>query len=163
MQILSVILDNDKTIDSSFFARIGDTFIVSENGNAHMNFGKYKHSSTSGTGIYSGDSGYLQPGVYQNNTELERMKRFVRPWVVKQRRIQTGVDENGKPTYDTEDFINENGDKVYIRDPDPSELQEKEMIKETLDKYGNLTGQRIYEKPVIMSDIDILTALFMRI
>ena len=76
VQILSVSLDNDKTINSSFSSRIGDTFIVSENGNAHMNFGKYKPSSQSGTGVYSGDSGYLRPGVYETNTEVEPMKRF---------------------------------------------------------------------------------------
>ena len=29
-------------IDSSFSAKIGDTFIVSESGKAHMNFGAYK-------------------------------------------------------------------------------------------------------------------------
>ena len=44
-------LDNDKTINSSFSSRICDTFIVSENGNAHMNFGNYKPSSRSGTGV----------------------------------------------------------------------------------------------------------------
>ena len=34
VQILSVTLDNDKSINSSFSSRIGDTFIVSDNGNA---------------------------------------------------------------------------------------------------------------------------------
>ena len=74
VQILSVTLDNDKTINSSFSSRIGDAFIVSDNGNAHMNFGKYKPSSRDGSGVYSGDSGYLQPGVYETNTEVDRKK-----------------------------------------------------------------------------------------
>ena len=38
VQILNVNLDNDATIDSSFSAKIGDAFIVSESGKAHMNF-----------------------------------------------------------------------------------------------------------------------------
>ena len=56
VQILSVNLANDKSIDSSFSARIGDNFIVSENGNAHLNFGQNKPGSSAGTGIYSGQS-----------------------------------------------------------------------------------------------------------
>ena len=56
VQILSVNLTNDKSIDSSFSARIGDKFIVSENGNAHLNFGQNKPGSSVGTGIYSGQS-----------------------------------------------------------------------------------------------------------
>ena len=54
MQILSVTLDNDKSINSSFSSRLGDTFIVSDNGNAYMNFGKNKPSDSGGTGVYSG-------------------------------------------------------------------------------------------------------------
>ena len=42
VQILNVDLTNDRTIDSSFSARIGNSFIVSENGQAYMNFGKLK-------------------------------------------------------------------------------------------------------------------------
>ena len=125
VQILTVSLENDKTINSSFSSRIGNTFIVSDNGNAHLNFGEYKPSSTSGVGVYSGDAGYLQPGVYETNTEVQRVKRFVGPWVVRQ-------------TPDGEDYINENGEKEYYRDPYAG-LEEKEMIDED--------GKRMYEKP----------------
>ena len=145
VQILSVTLDNDKTINSSFSSRIGDTFIVSDNGNAYMNFGKYKPSSTDGTGVYSGDSGYLRAGVYETNTELVPMKRFVRPWVPRQRLVEV-KDEDGNITYDTVDYINEQGEREYVRDPNP-ELTEKEMIEEYVDEDGNLLGRRIYEKP----------------
>ena len=138
VQILSVTLDNDKTVNSSFSARIGDQFIVSENGNAYVNFGKYKPSSASGTGVYSGNSGYLQPGVYETNTETETMKRFVRPFVARQVRVPS-VDEDGNITYTLEDYINERGEKEYIRDPNPDSLQEKEMIDEE-------SGLKLYEK-----------------
>ena len=137
VQILSVSLDNDKTINSSFSSRIGDTFIVSENGNAHMNFGKYKPSSRSGTGVYSGDSGYLRPGVYETNTEVEPMKRFRVPYIARQVRVQS-VDEDGNVTTTLEDYINERGEKEYYPDPNPDSLQEKEMIGKD--------GTRLYEK-----------------
>ena len=48
VQILNVNLDNKNTFDSSFSAKIGDTFIVNESGNAHMNFGAYKPGSSAG-------------------------------------------------------------------------------------------------------------------
>ena len=137
VQILSVTLDNDKTINSSFSSRIGDAFIVSDNGNAHMNFGKYKPSSRDGSGVYSGDSGYLQPGVYETNTEVDRKKRFVRPFIARQVRVPS-VDENGNITYSLEDYINERGEKEYYQDPNPDSLEEKEMIGKD--------GTRLYEK-----------------
>ena len=40
VQILNVTLDNDASIDSSFSAKIGDKFIVSQSGKP-MNFGAY--------------------------------------------------------------------------------------------------------------------------
>ena len=138
VQILSVDLDNSKTVNTSFSSRIGDNFIVSENGNAYMNFGKYKPSSASGTGVYSGDSGYLQPGVYDTNTEKEPMKRFVRPFVPRQVRVETRDDE-GNITYSLEDYINEKGEKEYVRDPNPDSLVEQEMIDEE-------SGLKLYEK-----------------
>ena len=136
VQILSVTLDNNKTIDSTFSSRIGDTFIVSDNGNAHMNFGKYKPSSTDGTGIYQGDSGFLQPGVYENNTEVERMTRFVAPMIPRQVYIPS-TDEDGKVTWTAEDYVNDRGEKEYYPDP-LGELTEKEMIGDD--------GKRLYEK-----------------
>ena len=137
VQILSVSLDNDKTINSSFSSRIGDTFIVSDNGNAHLNFGGYKPSSSDGTGVYSGDSGYLQPGVYETNTEVERMKRFATPFIARQIRVPS-TDEDGNVTYSLEDYVNERGEKEYYRDPNPDSLEEKEII--------NRNGKRRYEK-----------------
>ena len=41
VQILNVDLTNEKSIDASFSARIGNAFIVSESGQAYMNFGDF--------------------------------------------------------------------------------------------------------------------------
>jgi type IV pilus assembly protein PilQ len=56
VQILNVDLTNDKTANSSFSARIGNKFIVSENGQAYMNFGKLKPGNSSGTGSFDGEN-----------------------------------------------------------------------------------------------------------
>ena len=137
VQILSVSLDNDKSINSSFSSRIGDTFIVSENGNANLNFGEYKPSASDGAGVYSGNSGYLQPGVYKTNTEVGRKKRFLTPLIPRQVRLES-TDENGNVTITTEDFINERGEKEYYRDTNTDNLKEVELIDEN--------GERIYER-----------------
>ena len=139
VQILSVTLDNDKTVNSSFSSRMGNAFIVSDNGNAHLNFGSFKPSSSNGSGVYSGESGYLQPGVYEANTEVERMKRFVRPYVARQERVVDIDPVTQRRTFSTRDFINDRGEREYVVDPNPGSLEEKEMIGED--------GKRLYEKP----------------
>ena len=57
VQILNIDLLNNRSIDASFSARIGNTFLVSENGRAFMNFGDYKPGiAREGTGLYDGSS-----------------------------------------------------------------------------------------------------------
>ena len=68
VQILNVDLTNDKSIDSSFSARIGDAFIVSESGRAYMNFGNFKPGTSTGTGMFDG-AGYNAPGKYDYQAE----------------------------------------------------------------------------------------------
>ena len=68
VQILNVDLTNDKSIDSSFSARIGDAFIVSESGRAYMNFGDFKPGTSAGTGMFDG-ADYNAPGRYSNQAE----------------------------------------------------------------------------------------------
>jgi len=63
VQILNVNLDNDRLVDSSFSARMGNTFIVSESGKGFFNFGDYKPGGSSGTGVYGG-SDFRVPGTY---------------------------------------------------------------------------------------------------
>ncbi|MED5383849.1 MAG: hypothetical protein VX481_04810, partial [Cyanobacteriota bacterium] len=80
VQILSVTLNNSQTVDSSFSARMGDTFIVSQNGNAHLNFGRYKPGNSAGTGVYdpAGDN-YGEPGAYQGKVPRVQAQTVVNP------------------------------------------------------------------------------------
>ena len=64
VQILNVALENDATIDSSFSSKLGNTFIVSESGKAHVNFGKYKPGRLQeGVGLYDAKE-FIKPGIY---------------------------------------------------------------------------------------------------
>mgnify|MGYP001193661395 CR=1 FL=1 len=70
VQILNVDLTNEKSIDASFSARIGNTFIVSESGRAFMNFGDYRPGTSVGTGMFDG-TGYKVAGRYDDETSGE--------------------------------------------------------------------------------------------
>ena len=141
IQILNVTLDNDKSVDSSFSAKIGDTFIVSASGKAHMNFGAYKPGSAEGgTGVYSGD-GYQAPGTYDRDVELVEKTRFFPPYVEAKQTVQTGVDqETGTPIFTEVPLYDAEGRPTYWRDPDPNaEWAERSLIDPK-------TGKKIYEK-----------------
>ena len=99
VQILNIRLEEDATIDSSFSAKIGDTFIVSQSGKAHMNFGAYKPGAAAeGTGLYSRDAGeYQKPGVYERDVELVEKTRFFPPYVEAKHTLRTGSDDDGNP------------------------------------------------------------------
>ncbi len=92
IQILSVALRNSQTIDSSFSARMGDTFVVSQNGNAHLNFGRYKPGNTAGTGGYdpSGDN-YGEPGAYQGKVPRVPAQTVVNPVEAGQRTVDAQI------------------------------------------------------------------------
>ena len=68
VQILNVDLTNEKSIDASFSAKLGNSFLVSESGRAFMNFGNSKPGGRSGAGIYKGGE-FLAPGVYAQSNE----------------------------------------------------------------------------------------------
>ena len=68
VQILNVDLTNEKSIDASFSAKLGNSFLVSESGRAFMNFGNSKPGDRSGTGVYKGGE-FLAPGVYEQSNE----------------------------------------------------------------------------------------------
>ena len=116
VQILSVNLDNASSIDSSFSSKIGDAFIVSQSGKAHMNFGAYKPGSVvGGTGMYSG-AGYMKPGMYDRDVDLVQKTRFLPPY-----------RDNGDGTFSshpdpTEPWVergllDEDGKKIYENEP----------------------------------------------
>ncbi len=66
VKILNIDLDNASSIDNSFTAQIGDTFIVNASGQALVNFGTLKPSSANGEGLglYSGATGSPLVGAY---------------------------------------------------------------------------------------------------
>ena len=65
VQILNVSLNNDQLLDSSFSARMGETFIVSDSCTGHLNFGRVKPGGPAGSGSYGqGVSGL--PGAYSS-------------------------------------------------------------------------------------------------
>jgi type IV pilus assembly protein PilQ len=107
IQILDVSLDKDKSIDSSFSARLGDeAYIVSNSGTAHMNFGNFKPGTPAATGFYgSGVSG--EPGVYLTKDPLVELQPEVlvakKVWVPGSDGSAGGFEEvfdaNGQPIY----------------------------------------------------------------
>ena len=64
VQVLNVDLTNQKSIDASFSARLGDTFIVSDSGRAYLNFGEFRPGGSEGTSVFNGE-GPVAPGSYQ--------------------------------------------------------------------------------------------------
>mgnify|MGYP001251552083 CR=1 FL=1 len=163
VQILNVSLNNDKSVDASFSARMGDTYIVSQSGKAHMNFGRYKPGNSSGTGIYE-DGEYGTPGAYQTNVAgvqqhqvidpLVEGKTLVAPMVDQQVVIQP-IEAGGSPTlipvYDSSGqpikvpstdlsaqptlvpMIDQNGQSVYVPSTNPTATP---TLKPVIDQYG---------------------------
>lgn len=119
MQILNVTLDNDSSIDSSFSAKFGNAFIVSQSGKAHMNFGAYKPGSADGgTGVYSGN-GYQAPGTYDRDINLVEKTKFFPPYIEAKQTLQTGTDENGNPIFTEVPLYDSEGRPFYWPEPDP--------------------------------------------
>ena len=146
IQILNVRLEDNATIDSSFSAKIGNTFIVSQSGKAHMNFGAYKPGSADvGTGVYSGE-GYQKPGMYDRDVELVEKKRFYPPFIEAKQTLQTGKDEDGNPIFTEVPIYDEKGRPRYWRDPNPA----AEWVDRSL--IDPKTGKKIYEKEPYSAD-----------
>ena len=70
VQILNVDLTNEKSIDTSFSARIGDKFIVNEGGRAYINFGNFRPGGSSGVGVFNGE-GSEAPGTIVREEEQD--------------------------------------------------------------------------------------------
>ena len=125
LQILNVSLNNDKSIDSSFSARMGDTYIVSQSGKAHMNFGRYKPGNSSGTGIYE-DGEYGITGAYTAKTPNVQRKEVIDP-LVNQRYVPAQDDQKVVFQPNEEDVIPDRvtvydsfGQPIKIPSSDPS-------------------------------------------
>ncbi|MDB4346277.1 type II and III secretion system protein [bacterium] len=95
VQILNINLLNDKTIDSSFSAKIGNTFLVSESGKAFINFGQYKPgNSVGGTGTLGDGTYYAEPGSYLAGVPSVAAQRVVDPYVESQDVVGSFVEKN---------------------------------------------------------------------
>ena len=138
IQILSVTLTNDKSMDSSFSAKLGDeAYVVSNSGTAHMNFGSSKPGpSIGGTGLYGeGVSG--EPGVYPTQDPLVPKKIWV-----------PGADgsEGG-----FEEVFNANGDPMYGRAVDPSRYrQPNNSFYSYLESVINSVSAKTLSQPTLL-------------
>ena len=110
VQIMSVDLLNDKSIDASFSSRIGNTFILSDSGKAVINFG-------------------TEPGVdpsapisaNQANGAFVEQQAVVPPYVEKLASAFTRTDPvTGAVSVVEVPFINSDNQKEYVPDPNPN-------------------------------------------
>ena len=142
VQILNVNLNNDELLDSSFSARMGDKFIVSDSGTGHLNFGQFKPGGTAGTGRY-GDGVSGVPGTYENYGQVPQQS-VVNPVVEKQLVAPYGGESGGDvyvPVTDAEgepiEAFDSEGRPRYAPDTNPATPQ---VLKPVYDKKG----RRIY-------------------
>jgi len=110
VQIMSVDLLNDKSIDASFSSRIGNTFILSDSGKAVINFG-------------------TEPGVDpsapisadQANGAFVQQQRVVSPFVEKLDDVQTFINDAGEVVVLETPFIDPvTKQRVYVPDNNPN-------------------------------------------
>ena len=122
VQILNIDLLNDKSIDSSFSARLGDTFIVSESGRAFMNFGAYRPGNRQGTGLLANGTEYTTPAEYSAGlSQVQQQKVFDPPLVAKQREVVTQSSNSGGTTSTTTLVpVLIDGQEVFVPSTDPS-------------------------------------------
>ena len=168
IQILSVSLTNDKSMDSSFSAKLGDeAYFVSNSGTAHMNFGSSKPGTSAGTGLYGqGVSG--EPGVYPTQDPLVQLQRAAlvpkKIWVPGADGAEGGFEEvfnaNGDPIYvpstnpNTKDFVgvvDDNGRPVYGRAVDPSRYrQPNNSFYSYLESVINSVSAKTLSQPTLL-------------
>ena len=130
VQILNVSLNNDKSVDASFSARMGDTYIVSQSGKAHMNFGRYKPGNTSGTGLYQ-DGEFRAPGAYQAKIPAVQAQQVVDPFVQQQRVNPPYVeaqekdfvtDDDGNNSVELSPILDDFGRPIYVPSTNPNSV-----------------------------------------
>ncbi len=168
IQILDVSLDNDKSIDSSFSARLGgETYVVSNSGTAHINLGSSKPGTSAGTGFYgSGVSG--RPGVYPTKDPLVQLQRAAlvpkKVWVPgsdgSAGSFEEVFDANGEPIYvptsnpNVKDFVgvvDDNGQPVYGRVDDPSRYrQPNNSFYSYLESVITSTSTKTLSQPTLL-------------
>jgi len=138
VQLISVNLDSNKFLDSSFSSRMGSTFIVSDSGKGHLNFGDYKPGTPRGSGVYGqGVSGV--PGTYANYGQVPQ-QRVIDPVVESQSVVDPFVKEkvvfppqggDSEPTVVTK--LDSMGRPIYVPSSDPAASQ---VLKPVYDSNG---------------------------
>ena len=135
VQILNVALTNNKSIDSSFSARMGDKYIVSQSGKAHINFGRFKPGGAEGTGVFDGSNPRI-PGSYGESAAVEQLEAK-QPYVAKAEEVTLSpeTDENGRITGYTivEKPLLVDGKRDYVPDPNPNASAQ---LVPVYDQYG---------------------------
>ena len=140
VQILNVRLEDNATVDSSFSAKIGDAFIVSQSGKAHINFGAYKPGSPLlGTGTYGG-SEYAKPGTYPSFVPQVQAQDVKDPYIIAKdvkNPIRTPIlDDNGNKIGEEisyPDLLDAQGRPKYIPDSNPN--ASKQLVPR-VDEFG---------------------------
>ncbi len=123
VQILNIDLENDATIDSSFSARFGNAFLVSQGGRAYMNFGENKPGGSDGTGIVVDGTQYVTPGSYSAGTEKVQAQQVFPPYVIAKERVETSTvlpDGSVQRSVELVDKLDNLGRPVYVPSTDPS-------------------------------------------
>ncbi len=150
VQILNIDLKNDKNIEISFSARIGNTFLVSDKGKAFVNFGSQKPGGPAGTGVLGNGTAYSTPGSYragvprvQSQAVGALANNVFSPQVEAQNVIapQVGAQNVFTPQVEAQD----------VRDPYAPQLDGSQpfVVK---DEDGNTVG--ISYPPRINTDVD---------
>ena len=139
VQILNVRLENNAAIDSSFSAKMGNTFIVSQSGTAHMNFGQYKPGrAQEGTGLYDGNE-YATPGSYPSFVPRVQAQDMQDPYVESQEVLDPYIitKEPGAAVADGEEEYTEKLDDLgrpeYALDSNPNASKQ---LRPRLDSQG---------------------------
>ena len=152
VEILNVSLDNDELLDSSFSARMGDTFVVSDSGNGHLNFGQTKPGGSAGSGIY-GDGVSGVPGTYSNYGKAPR-QRVVNP-VVERRVVRPYVgDSEGDifvPVVDDEGSeiqgFDSQGRPLYVADTNTASPQVLNPVYDSKGRPVYVSDSNQYRQP----------------
>ena len=168
IQILSVTLTNDKSMDSSFSAKLGDeAYVVSNSGTAHMNFGSSKPGTSAGTGLYGqGISG--EPGVYPTKDPLVQQQRAAlvpkKVWLPASDgtggSFEEVFDVTGQPIYvpstnpNSKEFVgvvDDNGRPVYERAENPSRYrQPNNSFYSYLESVINSVSAKTLSQPTLL-------------
>ena len=121
---------------------MGDVFLVSQSGKAHMNFGQNKPSSAYATGVYDG-SNPMQPGVLPGDSGVPA--QIVNPSFVplaESAEVREVRDDNGNITDYTvvRKPLLVDGQEVYVPDVNPNSPQQLIPV------YDNLAGKRSFQR-----------------